>query len=324
MLLTGFSAVMRRPASPAGRDTVRYAPRRHCGAGRLRQVAAVVRTLCLALCLPALAGCSNLIFQPTSVRYSDPARHGIQLEDIFMESGDGMQLHGWHLPARGTPRGSVLFLHGNGENISSHIGSVYWLPEQGYEVFLFDYRGYGRSGGSAELDGVMRDAVDMIAWARDHAAGPRGLTVLGHSMGGSVAIYALAQLADRDGVNALVSVDAFSDYRRITRDTLSGHWLTWAFQWPLSLTISNRYRPADYIGELSPLPVFILHSEDDEIIPVAHADALYLAAGPPRFRYYLRGGHNRILALGANREQLLEILADLNTPPGATVAAGAY
>jgi alpha-beta hydrolase superfamily lysophospholipase len=307
---------------PAGSSAGPVPPAfRSRAAGIGRKAAAVIRKLCLPLCLLALTGCSNLMFQPTGVRYSDPAAHGIQLEDLFIESSDGVVLHGWHLPAQGTTRGSVLFLHGNGENISSHVGSVYWLPAYGYEVFLFDYRGYGRSGGSAELDGVMRDAVNMITWARDHAAaGSHGLTILGHSMGGSIAIYALAELPDRHGLNALVSVDAFGDYRQITRDALSGHWLTWAFQWPLSLTISNRYRPADYIGRLSPLPVFILHSEDDKIVPAAHADTLFQAAGQPRFRLYLRGGHNQILALGANRELLLEVLAGLNTPSHAPVA----
>jgi len=280
------------------------------------------RTLCLLIGLTALAGCSKLIFQPTSVRYSDPARHGIALEDLYIPSTDGVVLHGWHLPAQGQARGSALFLHGNGENISSHIGSVYWLPAYGYEVFLFDYRGYGRSTGTADLDGVMQDAQSMIAYARDHlSAGHKGLTVLGHSMGGSIAIYALAQLPDRHGINALVSVDAFADYRQVTRDALSGHWLTWAFQWPLSLTISNRYRPADYIGRLSPLPVYILHSADDEIIPPEHAELLFQAAGRPRYRYYLRGGHNQILALSPNRKQLLEIL-DAVDAPSAEPAAG--
>lgn len=267
-------------------------------------------------CLLMATGCTNLVFQPTRVSYSDPARHGIEIEDLYIGSTDGVVLHGWHLPARGQVRGSILFLHGNGENISSHVGSVYWLPAYGYEVFLFDYRGYGRSTGTVGIDGVMRDAGCMIAYARDHAGGGRGLTVLGHSMGGSIAIYALAKLPDRHAIDALVSVDAFADYRQVTRDALSRHWLTRLLRWPLSLTISNRYRPADYIGRLSPLPVFILHSVNDEIIPLEHARILYEAAGAPRYLYYLHGSHNQVLALDGNRRQLLAILDGLGLPDG--------
>ena len=268
-----------------------------------------------------MTGCTHLMFQPTSVRYSDPAGHGIELEDLNIESTDGVTLHGWHLPAQGTLRGSILFLHGNGANISSHIGGVYWLPAYGYEVFLFDYRGYGGSTGTAELDGVMRDAQTMIAYARDHLGpGSAGLTVLGHSMGGSIAIHALAQLPDRHEIDALVCVDAFADYRRVTRDALSAHWLTWAFQWPLSLTIDNRYRPADYIGALAPLPVFILHSKDDEIIPPEHADVLFQAAGQPRYRYELQGTHNQVLGLKQNQTLLLEILDRVSRTTDGTAA----
>lgn len=282
--------------------------RRPGGAPRL----AGLLVLC---CLLVQSACTNLIFQPTRIRYRDPGSLGIATEDLYLASSDGVVLHGWRLPAAGPARGSIVFLHGNAENISSHIGGVHWLPAHGYEVFLFDYRGYGRSGGSAELDGVMHDAGRMIDYARTHATvAGRGLTVMGQSLGGSIAISALARLPDRSGINGLIAISAFSDYRQITRDALASHWLTRALRWPLSLTVSNRYRPADAIGALSPLPVFLLYSEADEIVSAAHARQLYEAAAPPRFLVELQGGHNRMLALPENHERLLQILDLLNRP----------
>jgi fermentation-respiration switch protein FrsA (DUF1100 family) len=253
------------------------------------------------------------MFYPTRVDYQGPAKLGVETEDIYLSSSDHVMLHGWRVPAVGETRGSVVFLHGNGENISSHIGSVYWLAEHGYEVFLFDYRGYGRSTGTAEIHGVMQDAQRMIAYAQEQAlSAGHGMTVLGHSMGGSIAIYALAQLPDKSGIKGLITVSAFSDYHLITRDALANHWLTQPLRWPLSFLISNRYQPADAIGKLSPIPVFIIHSEADDVVPAYHAKYLFDLAGLPRFYEQLPGAHNQVLTLRQNHERFLEILNTLH------------
>jgi len=278
------------------------------------QGAAGTATLLAVFCITLMTACSDLIFQPSRVQYSEPEKMGIVTEDLYIPGDAGITLHGWHLPAKGKIRGSVVFLHGNAQNISSHVGSVYWLPAEGFEVFLFDYRGYGQSSGEVDLDGIVRDATRMIDYARQHAAGKHGVTVLGHSLGGSIAIAALAELPDRSGINGLISISAFSDYHLIARDALAGHWLTRALRWPLSFTISNRYRPADAISELAPIPVYILQADADEIIPAHHAQQLYEAAGSPRYRGALRGHHNEVLNEPDNQVRLLGILISLNSP----------
>ena len=286
------------------------------------RLAAGTKLLVLA-CILSLTACTNMIFQPTGIQYSEPGRLGIDVEDLYIDSTDGVALHGWRLPAVRPARGSVVFLHGNAENISSHVGGVYWLPAYGYEVLLFDYRGYGRSTGAAELDGVMHDAQRMIAYARGHASSAgHSVTVMGQSMGGSIAISALAALPDKSGINGLITISAFSDYQQITRDALAGHWLTSPLRWPLSFTVSNRYRPADAIGKLSPIPVFVLYSEADEIVSANHAQQLFAAAGAPRYIEELQGTHNQVLALRGNHQRLLEILDTLNPHVDSTVMYG--
>jgi alpha-beta hydrolase superfamily lysophospholipase len=88
----------------------------------------------------------------------DPASIGFTYRDVDFAAADGTALHGWYFPAEGEPSGSVLFLHGNAENISTHFANVAWLAKSGFAVLVFDYRGYGRSAGSPDLDGLHQDA----------------------------------------------------------------------------------------------------------------------------------------------------------------------
>lgn len=278
-----------------------------------------------ALILPFLIflfqGCTNLLFQPSRQQYLDPAARGLVIEDLYIQSEPGIRLHGWRIPAAGKRRATVLFLHGNGENISSHIAGVHWLSGQGFEVILFDYRGYGRSTGKPEIDGVMRDTVNMISYAVEHACSePNRLVVMGHSLGGSLAIHATAYHPHKESISALLAISTFSDYRRITRDALSTHWFTRLLKWPLSYTISGRYSPARSIPDIGPVPVYIMHSDDDEIVPPYHANVLFAAARQPKRRLTLQGTHNLVLGIEGNRASLLNVLDRITTTTAACTA----
>jgi hypothetical protein len=110
--------------------------------------------LLLSLCL---AGCTSVFFQPSSTLFATPGQYGLDYERVEFNAADGTPLFAWFLPARGAPRGTVLFLHGNAENISTHFASVAWMPAAGFNVLAFDYRGYGASQGRPTLSGVQLD-----------------------------------------------------------------------------------------------------------------------------------------------------------------------
>lgn len=234
------------------------------------------------LVLPALTllqGCTNMLFYPLEQHVLTPDRLGLQYEDVYFKSNDGLQQHAWFLPAKGESKASVFFLHGNAENISTHIGSVYWMPEAGLNVFLLEYRGYGKSTGIPDLDGIMQDMESgMRTLLAREDIDPHKIIVFGQSMGGAIAVYAVANSAYRQHIKALIIESAFSDYRRITRDVLSRSWLTWPFQWPLSFLIDNSYSPEDYIDKISPIPLLIIHGVNDRVVPYAHGERLYMLA----------------------------------------------
>ncbi len=257
-------------------------------------------------------GCSNMFFIPMSQHVRTPTDIGLEYRDILFESSDGTALHGWFLPAKGKARGSVLFLHGNAENISTHIGSVHWLPEAGYNVLLFDYRGYGKSGGVAELHGVMRDAEAAIKQMIEMDE-TRGLPVIvyGQSIGAAIASYIVAHSHYRDQIDAAIIESGFSSYRQIVREKLASFWLTWPLQYPLSWTVSDDYKPIDAIPLIAPIPLLLVYSEEDFIIPPHHGQQLFEAANQPKQLWLVPNG--RHISVFARPEQRLRLLDYLNS-----------
>jgi hypothetical protein len=269
----------------------------------------MTRWIGVAIAFLFLQACSSLLFVPTRQLVLTPDIVHIEYSDINLPGQDGLMLHGWYLPARAPARGSVLFLHGNGENISSHLAFVYWLPAAGYDVYLIDYRGYGESEGEVDLARSLQDIESMIAYVATHKSTPQKMIVVGHSLGASMGIYAVSQSAHKADIAGLVSIGAFSDYGAVTRDVLSHSWLTWAFQWPLSLAMDNRFSPKKYIAEISPLPLVLMHSDADEIIEPYHADILFKAAAEPKTLQALHGDHNHVFNNEDNRHILLQYLS---------------
>jgi len=258
-----------------------------------------------------LSACTNLFFQPQKICYLTPDKIGLAYEEVSFRSSDGLMLHGWFLPAQGKPKGTVLFLHGNAENISTHIGSVYWLPAQHYNVFLLDYRGYGGSEGTPTMAGVQDDINSAMAYLlRRTDIDHKRIVILAQSLGGSLAIYNVAHSPYRANVRALVSESAFSDYRGLAREKLGSFWLSWPFQWPLSLTINDDFSPLPVVSKISPIPLLIIHGDSDKIVPLSNGQALFAAALEPKEMWVVpNGGHIEAFRHREFRKKLVDYFA---------------
>ena len=264
----------------------------------------------IVLFLLFLTGCTNQFFVPMQQLVRTPTDIGLNYDDIKFESSDGTALHGWWLPANGQAKATILFLHGNAENISTHIGSVHWLPAAGYNVFLFDYRGYGDSAGSADLDGIMRDAEAAIGKTID-LADNSAIIVYGQSIGAAIATYTVAHSQYRDSISAVIIESSFSSYRDIAREKLSEFWLTWPLQYPLSWTISDRYKPLLAIAKISPIPLLLIYSDEDRVIPPRHGQQMYDAANEPKQLWRTKNG--RHISIFFHKEQQQRLLDYINT-----------
>ncbi len=268
----------------------------------------------LAITTLLQTGCSSVFFYPDNATYITPDRLNLEYEDIYLKTADGETLHGWWLPALTDEpaKGTIYFLHGNAQNVSAHILNAAWLPEQGYNVFTIDYRGYGQSTGAPDIEGALHDVETGLRWlAQRRADSEHPLYILGQSLGGALGIALASEWVQRDEqpeLNGIILDGTFSGFRYIAREKLDLFWLTWPFQYPLSWTIPNDYEGTDRIAGVSPVPVMIIHSVRDGIIPFEHGVRLYEAAEQPKEFLQTDTPHAATFVIPAYREAVLEFM----------------
>ena len=266
----------------------------------------------LALLFLPTCGCDSLFFYPKKQLYDNVIAQSFSPKDISFITADKITLHGWWFDTQPPARGTILVLHGNAENLSTHVNGVLWLIKEGFNIFIFDYRGFGRSQGSPSIAGVHRDAQAALqtALTLSGVAGGR-VAVLGQSIGGAIAIYMVAHAPDKSRIAAVLVDSAFASYRLIAREKLAGFFLTWPFQYPLSYLVSDSYSPIRWIKDVSPVPLMIIHGRNDPVVPLEHGEMLYNAALTPKeFLITAEPGHIQSFADTVARNEAARFFSD--------------
>lgn len=264
------------------------------------------------------SGCSSLFFYPNDITYVTPDRLNLEFEDVYLNTPHGETLHGWWLPASGDQdvSGTVYYLHGNAQNVSAHLLNVAWLPEKGYNVFTLDYRGYGQSSGQPDIAGALQDVESGMRWmARDSVNNNQPIYLLGQSLGGALGVAFASEWARHGELPAFSGVivdSSFSGFRAIAREKLGDFWLTWPLQMPLSLTITGEYEGLERIADIAPVPVMVIHSERDRIIPFHHGLQLYRSASQPKVLLETDTPHAATFTIPAYREAVLSFMDDIS------------
>jgi fermentation-respiration switch protein FrsA (DUF1100 family) len=253
-------------------------------AGRNRWLAwvriwAPVLGLAAAVVVVVVAFEDQFIFFPSRRIERTPADYGLPYRDVTFDASDGVRLHGWWVPGRSEH--VWLWLHGNAGNIGHRADNVALVHQHlGASVFIFDYRGYGRSGGQPSERGTYRDAEAALAALRDQpeAAG-REVVVFGRSLGAAVAV----ELALRQSVDRLILEAPFTSVPAMAR----AHY---PFL-PIGPLLRTRYDSLAKIARVG-VPLLILHSPDDPVVPYAQGRELFEAAvEPKRFHTIAGAGH---------------------------------
>ena len=226
------------------------------------------------------------VYHPDRVLTATGAELGRPFENVLFKSSDGAELHGWFFPANtNSPRThlAMLVCHGNAGNIGHRLDTCAALLTTGVNVFVFDYRGYGRSQGRPSEEGTYRDVVAAYEWLRQRGFPGTNIVAFGESLGGGVA----AELAVREPVGGLVLQSTFTSIPDIGAELFP--WL------PVRWLGKIQYDTRAKLSRLK-VPVLVMHSRADEMIPFHHGQRNIAAANEPKLFWELTGDHNNPLA----------------------------
>lgn len=211
--------------------------------------------------------------------YDAPTRTGADFEDVWIATPDGVRLHAWYVP-HPDAKWTLLYLHGNAGNISYRVDWILRLREIPANVLALDYRGYGRSEGKPSESGIEKDAEAAYRWlTEERGLDPGSIVVYGKSLGGAPA----CALASRRPCGVLILQSTFTSV-----PAMASRMAPFVPAMLVRTRMDNLRRIRDVR-----VPLLILHSRDDEIVPFEMAQALFDAAPEPKRLYAFEGaGHN--------------------------------
>lgn len=270
----------------------------------------ITKSLALAACLIFSVGCQSLLYHPQVEKLFDPARVELTPEDIYYKSSDGNMLHAWYFAAK-TPKAksTLLFFHGNGQNLTAHFLTFRWLPEAGYNYMIFDYPGYGTSGGKSTPEGTVKAGVAAAEWLMTNKK-PESLIIYGSSLGGNVALRTAKEIKGKIPMSHIIIEASFESYQGIGRKVLARSWITWLFQPLAYLVLSDKWAPTD-LSMFSPTPMLFIAGTDDTMIEPENSEDMFKLAKEPKQLWLIPGGHHGDtyeINKGEHRQRLLDYL----------------
>ena len=243
---------------------------------------------CFMALLSACGIETQMIFYPAAVIERTPRDVGLEFEDVFFTTSDGVRLNGWFVPHREAPS-TLVWFHGNAGNIGNRVENIKLLHDLvKVNIFIFDYRGYGRSLGRPSEAGTYLDGEAALELVRNKIGdkAETRIVLFGRSLGAAVA----AEMANRFHSQGLILESPFISIAAMARVIFP--WL------PIGPLLITRYDTLDKIKKIK-VPVLVLHGNRDEIVPFEHGKAIFAAAPEPKKFFTIVGAsHNDTYAIG--------------------------
>jgi len=223
----------------------------------------------------------RFIFHPDNVIHQTPASAGLFFDDVHFTASDGVRLHGWYIPYPDAER-TLLWFHGNAGNISHRVENIKLLHDNiKINVFIFDYRGYGRSEGEISEKGTYLDGIAAVEYLRAHyQLQPHSLVIFGRSLGAAVA----AEIATQIQSVILILESPFISVPEMARAIFP--------LLPVRFFLSTQYNTLEKVRRVKS-PLLVLHGDEDEIVPLSQGRRVFEAANEPKRFYAIPGAsHN--------------------------------
>jgi hypothetical protein len=231
----------------------------------------LIGCLLLLVCYGCHGNTGFIFSTNTEIDSPDGLSDHLDYEDIWIQTSDGLRLHAWYVEGD-ADKPIVLFFHGNAANITHRWPNVMNLSNQGYSVFIFDYRGFGQSEGRAngEVD-LHNDSLAALQYLKQRNWQPNQIIYYGRSMGAAVAL----QLAVKIPPAGLVLEAPFTSLREEAR--FHSPLLYCLFHWWLADEFNNLKR----IPQLK-TPLLLIHGDADEVVPFSMSQRLFILASEPK------------------------------------------
>lgn len=222
---------------------------------------------------------NSYVYHPVHTIDLTPDNAGMAYETVEFEAADGVRLSGWFIPAESKARASILFCHGNANNMSGCIDHIKTFHKLAIDVLVFDYRGYGNSAGKPCEAGTYMDSD--AAW--DYLSGQKGvppgkILVFGYSLGGAIA----ARLAALKKPGALVLLSSFT-----SMPELAGALYPYL---PIKWLCRFKYDTIAYLQKTT-CPVLVAHSVNDDVVPYVFGRKLFTAVSNRGKFLEMKGTH---------------------------------
>ena len=212
-----------------------------------------------------------------------------QPEETVLKIKSGLDVHAWYFSSRKPAKAVIVFFHGNGQNRTSHIVSLYWLIKAGYDLLALDYPGYGDTDGKPTPENTVETGHAALRYVA--AKKPKlPIIVYGQSLGGAVALRTVIDMKDEIKPALVVADSTFLSYQKAAQNVLSKSWVTWLLQ-PLAwVLLSDRYAPKGAVASISPIPLLVIHARDDTVVPFKLGEEVFNKAQEPKEFWPLEKG----------------------------------
>lgn len=231
-----------------------------------------------------------MLYYPNSYRYVDEKELDHPPIEVELEAGGQTDLLSWYFEANAQNRRplTIIFAHGNGQNISAHFRSLYWVLDRGLNFLVVGYPSYGPNGGEATPSSTVEAVSSAIMWVKNNR--PKdSILIYGQSLGGNVALRAISELPDVAYCGVAIE-GSFLSYKKAAQETIARSWLLWSFQWLPYVLISDSKSIGENLSRLPKTQYLVIHGKEDQSVSFDLGFELYNNLPEPKQFWAIEGG----------------------------------
>ena len=230
----------------------------------------------------------SYVFHPGTTLSKTPRDVDLPFDSVILTASDDVNIHGWFIPehtreeegAATDVSPTLLFFHGSDGNISDRLQKVRLFHDIGFDVFIIDYRGYGKSSGNPSERGLANDALAAYSYlVEKRGVKPQRLYLYGEDLGAAVAIDIATKARAAGLITEAASASVVGDVQQA---------------WPLipwQFLLRNKFDSVSKIRDVH-IPVLLIHSADDDVVSFNDSRRLFALAHEPRQLLEIHGAHN--------------------------------